>query len=389
MARPAWQVFQARELAGRMGSTPESHIAGALIMRHLVARNPQVGAAMAVVPAATQEEYSGADKPDAFIAAMSRMWTAVGVRLAPGATARDPEVASALWTLARVAYLDLPPQEIDAAHEIAAQSKLLPRFGAEIVKTERGVEERWGGGWETTSGAWEGLHGLELLRTDLYNATPEPYRAAVMAEYDILLSSTAERQRWVEKWQRWAQAQGRYTGEIDGLWGPGSESAWISLLPRSYGRATTLEDLRALNYGGIEMFALLAAGLARDKWIADNPSRLPPRPAPGEEPVVPSDASRVVVTTPKPPTVPEETITVEPGAGEGGAVDEVPPRVDITLPSGEAGAVTVTAVEEGGAPAKRNWLPWVLGGGAVAALVVGAVVASKPAARGEARRAAP
>lgn len=402
MARPAWQKFTASEIAARMGDVPYSDIAGALITRYLVAAHPDVGVEMSSATSITSypsfaASVSAGDYPK-YAQVMRSLLTnvgAVGLKEADTWTVGKAErEAGALWLLARVAYLWLPSQEIEAARELARQVKTVDRVGVTPGPWEIGT-----GGWtektlmseQDVDEGWDGLHGFGTLRTDLYAATPAESQTAIMQAFDALVRDTTQRKEFVKSWQRWAAAQDRYpTEEIDGLWGPMSETAFVSLLPRAYGRATTLADLRDLNYGGVGDAALLATGISRDLWIAANPNALPPRPPPApettEETQVATAPPGITVTSPKPPATPvatEETIVIEPEAGDAGAtIGEEPQRVVITLPSGETETVTVTAVEEGGAPAKRAWLPWVLGGSAAVALVVGAVVASKPKEKG-------
>jgi len=376
MAQPAWQSFMARELAARANGASGAHMAAALVVRDLLARNTGLATAMQAVPQATQEDYFGADKPDVFVKALRKMWDKVGVReTKTGEAVSDPQqVAAAFWTLARVAYLSLPPEEIKAAQEVAAASRKLPRFGAEVVKTAAGEEERWAEtGWDTGE-EWWGLNslsgggfngGFSALRDELLAAaTTEEHRLQIQQGYDRIAGSTAIRKSFVEDWQRQMKAAGLYTARVDGLWGPASETAFTRALPRAYGRGTSLADLQALlgRYGG-NMAMLIAVGISRDRWVAANPNRLPSRPT-TEETRVAEEAAR------------EETIVLEPsdGAEAGERVGEVQ-RVEITLPpeasgTGETETVIVRAVEEEPAPAaKRVVWPWVLGAFGLAGLL--------------------
>lgn len=436
--RPNWQVFQARELTARaqpstlreeagervvatQAGEPGSHMVGALIVRQLVALNPGLDTAMLSVPQATQEDLASADKPEAFVRAMGKMWTSVGV---PATGTSDPvRVSQALWELARVAYLSLPPQEIEAAREIAARSVPLPWYGSRTVKAESGKEEIiGGGGWdipapwddgstaaaaaeaeaEAISMATTGLStalggfgaGFGSLRSELAASTPEATRADVLRAFDGLVSNASARKTLVKKWQTWAKSQIRsagpvYAGAIDGLWGPKSEAAWNTFSPLSYGQPTTLADLRAMAYGDLEILSLLAAGIARDKWVPANLSRLPPPPASATEPTrveittsTVSEDDDGVTITPVPPE--EEDVVVHPEEEETGEPPPAPPtRVEITPTGwGPDTQVSVVPVEEpgttgapgaAGVPTKRSWVPWAVGIGATA-LIVGAVV---------------
>jgi hypothetical protein len=423
--RPNWQVFLARELTARAqpsswreaeggrvivteAGTSGSHMVGALIVRQLLTLNPGLDRAMLSVPQASQEEWTGADKPPEFITAMNRMWNSVGVRASGEA---DPNrVAEALWELAQVAYLALPDVEIEAAKEIARRSVDLPWYGSRNIKAGGSESLIWGEGWEQgdwgTSKSADAFHGVApdesseavaeaagalasvlggfgaefgSLRSELYDATSEANRAEVMRTYDVLASNTSERRRWVRKWQEWAKSRGKYTAAIDGLWGPASESAWVALLPRSYGRPTTLADLQAMKaYGGIEAATVLAAAIARDKWIAANPNRLPPPPSTSPDTSTRIEEAPEAGQTPpeagQTPSVEEETVVVSPEESETGLPPPPPPdRVEIVLPeSGQVEHVTIVPVEEPSAEGgpgekpKRNWLPWAIGIGTIA-----------------------
>lgn len=371
--RPAWQIFQARELAGRMGSTPGSHMAAALVVRDLLAKNPGLDRTMITVNPATQEEWSGLDKPQAFVTAMQKMWSSIGV-YEEGAKP-VPETDAALRTLARTVYLTLPAVEIEAAKEIAGQSKLLPRFGAEIVKTTTGTEEIWGGGWTTNGGF--GLRGFGSLRDELIaNVAPER-RGVVGRSYDEMAVSTATRREFVKNWQRVMQGAGLYDGAIDGLWGPKSEKAFVTVRPEAYALGTKLADLQAFRsrFSGLTDGDVVGAAISRDKWVSANLDRLPPRPTPG---ATPPTTTVTTTTTPEGTTQTEETVVITPVGSEAGTQigneqNGEAHRFDIILPDGGSETVTVTPIEEG-APAKKEkssvW-PWLLLGGAG---LVGAVV---------------
>lgn len=432
-----WQVFQARELTARAQPSrvrenpetgerelvsevgePGTHMIGALIVRYLVATNPGLDRVMLLVPQGSQEEWVGADRPPEYVAVLQRMWRSVGVL--PGEEVADPNrTAAALWTLARVAYLRLPPQEIETAKEIARRSAVLPWYGSRVTKSDDAKEEAiWGSGWEDRSlpegssdsaggiesseglmeaaGALSGLlggfgSGFGSLRTELRDAAPEEQRENVLRTYDTLSSDVNERKRWVKLWQEWAKSKGKYTGRIDGLWGPLSEAAWVAFLPGSYARPTTLADLQAMKaMNGIEAVPVLAAAIARDKWVAANPDRLPlPPDVATSSPVGPSTQvggegeTEAEVT----PVTEEEEVVVHPEEEETGTPPPQPPqRVRIaTTGWGPDTQVTVVPVEEPGTsgegmesgvspvPTKRGWVPWVFGLGTTA-LVIGALI---------------
>ena len=388
MSRPAWQKFTGSALAARMGDVPESDIAAALITRYMVALRPDVGVEM---NAATMETYPSfaasvaANDFPLYAGAMRNLLIevgAVGIRetdtWAVGKAGRE---ARALWQLARVAYLRLPSQEIEAALALAEQIKTVDRKGTTPGAWEIGTS----GGWTESTpwteqdpdSGWSGFRGFGSLRSEI-EATGAPGIAAVLSAFDALARSATQRRAYVRGWQTWANSRGLYTGTIDGIWGPKSEAAFTSLLPRAYGRPTTLADLLAINFGGIDYQALLSVGISRDNWLATRPT-LPPRPTPAEPEVVEeaqaatTGPTRIDITLPPTTTGEEETVIVTPvtdPAGGGVPIATNPQRVEITLPSGETQMVLITPVEE---PSTRkiNWVGW----GAVALAVAGVVVA--------------
>ena len=422
--RPNWQVFVARELAARAGNTPDCHMVGALVVRQLVALNPGLDQAMLAAPQATQAEYiagPGQDTPE-LVAALLRMWNSLDVP-ASGSKS-NKEVADGLWMLAQVAYLSLPSQEIEAAKEIAERSKPLPWFGARTVKTESGTTEVWGdeGGWTSGEGAWtetpaadptadmaeelsgalSGIMGgfgagFGSLRSEVSAAASASDRADVMRMFDLLAAGAVARRPYVTRWQDWAKGRGKYTGEVDGKWGPLTEAAWLAFVPSSYARPTAITDLAVFRAAGLDATVVLAAGIGRDKWVAANPDRLPPPPVAAMPPMPEPDPAADPADAPEDVTdseaeaedatawTTEEEVVISPEEDDG----EVPTsddarRVEITLPDGGTTNVTITpVVEEGGRAAgpgpalakKRAWVPWAIGG-VVVAVIAGVAIKS-------------
>jgi hypothetical protein len=297
-----------------------------------------------------------------FIDAMKKMWSSIGV-YAEGAKPVS-EASAALWTLARALYLSLPAAEITTAREMAEKSKLLQRFGAEVVKTGEGtIIEEWGGGWDSGQGGWTGVFaGFGALRDDLINAAAADRKIAVAAAFDQIASDTTARKALVKNWQKVMQTAGRYAGTIDGLWGPKSETAFVTLLPLTYGQPTTLGAIKALRayYPEITDAESVAVAISRDRWVSANPDKLPPNP-------IPPDVVTTTPTTTEESTEEstEETLLVTPEEtpipiGDGTAATG---SGATTMVVGQADGTqtTVTALEEKTARGRSPW-PWLIGG---------------------------
>lgn len=392
MSRPNWQVFLARELAARAGNTDHDHVVGALIVRGLVARNPQVDVAMQSFPQTdqtTQAAWSGAEKPAVLESALLQLWNTLDVPTARGVTVSAKRVANALWQRAMVEYLALPPQEHEAVAEIATRSKALGWYDTTAIKDESGqVSESYTwtdendlqGGWCSGShcvdfeglrgsGKPRGLAGLGNLRDDILTVTPAgASRDAVMDSYNTLAGSRTLLKQYVKEWQAWAQGFGYYTGTIDGVWGPMSETAYLMMRREAYNRTTTFADLVTLTSLGGEgpvFVAQIAAGIARDKWIATRPSNYP-EPASAdnwgagwvERDNEDGEPTRFEITLPEQgEPITSATVTITPVDNP----EAEPVRVEITLPTGTTSGeqVVITPIEEGVDDQKPAW-PGVL-----------------------------
>jgi hypothetical protein len=392
MAIRNWQVFLARELAGRAGNRERDLIVGALIVRGLVARNPQIDVAMLSFPQTadtSQHEWDSAEKPEVLLGALTSLWSGidVGTRKRPST---EKEISRGLWSRAMVEYLHLPVQEIAAAHEIAGQAKALAWRGygatSEALpaspETDSSVTIGWtGGGWSSGEGAWNGLRGRGFaglagfgsLRDEIVSTTPESAaKVEFLRVYDKLLVDRTYLRTGVRSWQARTAELGYYTGEIDGLWGPKSEAAFLAMRPEAYKRNTTLADL--LTIESLRVFAfgsLLASGVARDKWLATNPSSYPDPVA-----VKADEATRFEVVVPeRQEPITATTVTITPVATEDDP-DPDPVRVEITLPQAEE-EVVVTPVEEGVDNRPASWTPWVVALGSLGLLGAAIVVATK------------
>lgn len=408
-----WQVFQARELGFLAGNTPKANIVGALVVRWLIAKNPGLDVLMLPVPQATQDEFLiEADLPAPYVAALQKLYTTVG-RTSSGEynPNRRTPTRGALWMLARVAYLHLPPQEIEAAYEIAQRAQPLKSIAeiygfaraeeAQVLNPGAATDDGWGD--DSWTGTWEGFHGLRgakglkglgSLRDELTtNPGLTPAQQEDVADvYDTLASSTSTRRSYVREWQTWAQELGRYTGRIDGWWGSLSETAWVFLVPTSYGRATTKKDLDQLSDDyGLSDIVLVAAAISRDIWLAANPSNPvePPVPRP-DEPTEDEWAAGWGDETPSepspsgtPPLGPEDTVTVTPVE-----TPEMPhfqaklPQYVVTTPLPDD-TVVITPIEEevegSGVTKKTNTTAWVLGLSALGLIGAGVVYAGRKA----------
>jgi hypothetical protein len=401
MTYPNWQVFLTRELAARAGNTDRDYIAAALIVRGLAARHPQAAAAVPAGETDTQAKFSGYanDTGSPLFPVMRKLWADLDVPAATGGPGVSAEqTAAALWQRAMVDFLYLPTSEYEAAQQVALQAKGLPWFGATAHKTGSGETQEqleWGegDGWSALTGVLGGFGaGFGSLRTELEASVNETVRVSVLADYDKLVSNSSLRRQNVRLWQEWAKGQGKYTGIVDGVWGPKSEAAWLLFAPASYAKPSTLADLKLMPYSG-SAAVLFAAAISRDRWVAANPSRLPPPPEtpPGpsltdpQEPVPSAELVEedVLIT-------PEEDAPTTDGTVEAEEMEEArkpasepadvvldrellqrvlrsPIRMGDQVRMGDR--IAVVPVEE---PTRRRWLPWVLGIGSV--VVIGGVV---------------
>lgn len=365
MTRPAWEQVFTRSLAEHLTSTFEDLTSGftnfmpkqgdynaaALLVRAL---DRDLNLGIAAGNAASTEDFSNrvGDKLTSF-------WNLIGQT----ADVQDwDQTRAALWLSARSAYRTLPAEEIQVAMNIA---KTAPLFGdadddgwsglrGARAYASLGCIDGPPGTRCLSSQEMAGLSGFGRvpaagpnLRSEVIAAAPPANQASVAGAYDNLAKDASLLSKYVKMYQTWCQAHGIYNKGIDGKWGPGSEGAYINLMPEANNRYTNLEDVRTLTLaageGSVPLMASLAVGIKRDRWLASQgvdtnaPSNIPEVSVPTVD-VDETDPTRVEITTPPAAEVPPrvQVIPVSEPDGEdemtveNESAGEVPPRVNVT-----------------------------------------------------------
>lgn len=252
------------------------------------------------------------DSPEARVV-LERLWTWSGQSGDKQGKVDADHVRTALRLYSDYSYRTSGPLELASVEALVGETA----FIGEPVTTQDDS------GWA----------GLGSLRNDLNATSAAETRDAVLAAFDTLSRDAMLQKRMVRVFQSWAITAGLYTGELDGIWGPKTELAFVRVVPAASGRPTSFAHLQAVSatVGDAVPFAdLLGVGIARDKWITRHAGDVP---APSEEDVyVEPGSTEIVVTSPKPP--------VDSGATTATGVTVTSPKP----PTGES-APTPTAEE--------------------------------------------
>lgn len=232
------------------------------------------------------------------------------------------------------------------------------------------------------------------LREELLVGATDTSGAA--REYDRLASDARLRSELVKIYQSWARAQGLYSKRIDGLWGEGSEGAFLSVAPAT-GRLTSMTDLRALytrmtgwRTPAVLSTLVVAVGITRDLWLKAE-GRLAPVVDPRREEPTPeieeSSATEPAETVADTSGV-SDPLASETGSGEveiesdtGGSEANTDMMTGDQMVSGQEIRVTVHGTKSN----RALIFAAVVGGLLAAAAGVAIAVAAKRRARGSRR----
>jgi len=328
--RPAWEKFLTYRLAMRLGSTPKSYRMAAFAVRELDLRYG-LNAAMQGVSVTSATDLDDADVvPQKFVSALERFWKKVRATEQPRVS--ENSVRDAIERFAYAAYLTLPVSEIGTAKALA--------------------KEAMGVGFpsESDNGGWSGLR-EEIVALAPYTAN----------DWQQLSTSSSARIAAVKQFQSWARGKGFYNKAIDGVWGTGSEGAFLSVVPEAEKNLTTTDYFRKLvNAMPSSTAASVVIGtvIARDLWLLQDPSRVA---------VASASFSPPLDVEPPPPSssaVGKESTVVVTVKEDAPSADRLPGVQD------ENGSQVSVQMVEDRAASGKGWM-WAVGAGV---LVVGAAL---------------
>lgn len=179
---------------------------------------------------------------------MNSFWRAVGAGIG-GRYERNR-----IEALGVASMLSGGPSETKTAAILAAETPTIEEF---LGKPGLGLEEEWESGW---SG----------LRDDIAEAFISPQREELLSYYDALVTDAAFRRSMTRRFQEFAQDRGLYTRSLDGIWGIGTEGAFVELVPQARERLTSMSDVQrfvAVASGAFSDGEVVALGITRDEWL--------------------------------------------------------------------------------------------------------------------------